>query len=86
MSSLGNFLGYKRISGCYYFSWAPSMQRTLSEHVARLEEKIVALKRQLRADDLPAYSRAECELDLANTEQALGLFLRAYELEQKTLK
>jgi hypothetical protein len=59
------------------------MQRTLQEHIARLEGKIVALKRQLREENLPAYQRSEQELDLVNAEQALNLFRRAYELEQK---
>ena len=59
------------------------MQRPLSEHIARLEERIVALKRQLRADGLPSYQRDERELDLENAEEALGLFRKAYELEQR---
>lgn len=59
------------------------MQRPLSEHIGRLEEKIVILKRQLRDEDLPDYQRAERELDLTNAEQALMLFLKANELEQK---
>lgn len=62
------------------------MQRPLSEHIARLEEKIVVLKRQLRTDGLSPYERGEHELDLSNAEQALGLFRRAYELEQKISK
>lgn len=61
------------------------MQRPLQDHIAGLEEKIVALKRQLRADGLPSYQRSERELDLANAEEALGLFRKAYELEQKLL-
>ena len=59
------------------------MQKPLSEHIARLEEKIVVLKRQLRSDALPSYQRVEGELDLENAEQALRLFRKAYELEQK---
>lgn len=59
------------------------MQRTLREHIAHLEEKIVILKRQLRDENLEAFQRNERELDLANAEEALGLFRRAYELEQK---
>ena len=62
------------------------MQHTLQEHIARLEGKIVALKRQLRDDNLPAYERTERELDLVNAEQALKLFRNAYELEQKIPK
>ena len=59
------------------------MQRPLSEHIARLEDKIVVLKRQLRADGLPSFQRSERELDLENAEQALRLFRKAYEFEQK---
>jgi hypothetical protein len=62
------------------------MQRPLSEHIARLEEKIVILKRQLRAEELPAYQRTERELDLANAEEALMLFRKAYGIEQKLEK
>jgi hypothetical protein len=59
------------------------MERTLREHIGRLEEKIVILKRQLRDKDLPAYQRTEKELDLQNAEHALSLFRKAHELEQK---
>ena len=61
------------------------MQRSLQDHIARLEEKIVTLKRLLRADGLPSYQRDERELDLANAEEALVLFRKAYDLEQKLL-
>lgn len=59
------------------------MQRPLKEHVARLEEKIISLKRELRNPDLAAYQRSELEIDLSNAEEALRLFRTAYELEQK---
>ena len=62
------------------------MQRPLNEHIARLEEKIVVLKRQLRADDVSAYQKSEWELALTNAEEALRLFLKAYELEQKSFE
>jgi hypothetical protein len=58
----------------------------LSEHIARLEEKIVILKRQLRAEELPPYQRTERELELANAEEALMLFRKAYGIEQKLEK
>lgn len=59
------------------------MERPLSEHIARLTEKIIVLKRHLRAHDLPPYQRPEGELALSNAEQALGLFRWAHEVEQK---
>ena len=59
------------------------MQRPLSEHIAHLEEKIVALRRELRNDELPPYQRSEQEIALLNAEEALRLFRKAYDLEQR---
>jgi hypothetical protein len=59
------------------------VQKPLSEHIGRLEEKIVILKRELRNTDLPVYQRSERELDLTNAEEALRLFRKAYDLEQR---
>ncbi|HUN83916.1 MAG TPA: hypothetical protein VMU48_06030 [Terracidiphilus sp.] len=59
------------------------MQRSLSTHIASLEEKIVVLRRELRNPDLPIYGKSERELDPANAVEALGLFRKAYELEQR---
>ena len=59
------------------------MQKPLSEHTSRLEQKIVILKRELRNPDLADYERNEREISLLNAEEALKLFRRAYELEQK---
>lgn len=59
------------------------MQRTLKEHITRLEEKIVVLRRELRDANLPDYQRIERELDLTNAEEALRLFSKAYDLEQR---
>jgi hypothetical protein len=58
------------------------MEQTLREHIGRLEAKIVNLKKQLRDADVAVFQRTELELDLANAEQALQLFHKAYELEQ----
>jgi hypothetical protein len=55
----------------------------LSEHMKLLEAKILALKRQLRGPDLQPFQKTEQELELANAEEALRLFRKAYELEQK---
>ena len=60
------------------------MQRTLHEHIAHLEEKIVILKRELRRPDLADFQRSEREIALSNAEEALKLFRRAYDLEQRT--
>ena len=61
------------------------MQRPLQEHLARLEERIVLLRKELRDPNLLEYQRSERELALKNAEEALGLFRRAYELEQKAI-
>jgi len=61
------------------------MQRPLQEHIARLEEKIIVLKRELRDSDLLEYQRSERELALKNAEEALRLFHKAYELEQRDI-
>ncbi len=59
------------------------MQHTLREHITGLEEKIVALKREMRDPHLSEYQRSEREIALSNAEEALRLFRRAYELEQQ---
>ena len=48
------------------------MQRPLSEHIVRLEEKINILKKVLRNADLPDYERSEREISLQNAEEALS--------------
>ena len=59
------------------------MQRTLSTHISDLEQRIKALKRELRGNDLTEYQRAERELALLNAEESLNLFRWAYEVEQR---
>jgi len=61
------------------------MQRPLQEHIARLEQKIISLKRELRDPDLADYEKSEREISLQNAEEALKLFLKAYELEQRAM-
>jgi hypothetical protein len=61
------------------------VQRPLSEHIVRLEERIVLLKRELRNQNLADYERSEREISLMNAEEALKVFLRAHDLEQKKL-
>ena len=60
-----------------------NMQRPLSEHIARLEQKVVLLKKELRSADLPDFERSEREIALQNAEEALRLFRKAYDLEQR---
>ena len=60
------------------------VRRPLTEHIARLEQKIVVLKRELRNPSLADYERSEREISLLNAEEALKLFRKAFELEQKT--
>ena len=55
----------------------------MNERIARLEERIVALRRELRDADLSAHQRNERELALANAEEALHIFRWAYVLEQR---
>jgi len=57
----------------------------LQEHLARLEERIVLLRKELRDPNILEYQRSERELALKNAEEALRLLRRAYELEQKTV-
>ena len=59
------------------------MQKPLSEHIARLEEKIVILRRELRDPELADFQRTEREISLSNAEEALKLFRKAFEIEQK---
>ena len=63
--------------------YSHSVQRPLSEHIARLEEKMVILRRELRDPDLLEYQRTEREISLQNAEEALRLFRKAFELEQR---
>lgn len=58
------------------------MEKTLTDHIGRLEEKIVALKRELQADNLTPFEREERELAIANAQEAIRLFCMAYELEK----
>jgi hypothetical protein len=59
------------------------VQKPLSEHIAKLEEKIVILKRELRSPNLADYEKNEREISLMNAEEALKLFRKAYDLEQR---
>ena len=58
------------------------MQRTLSEHISYLEQKIEALKKQLTETGTPS-EQNEIEIDLGIAERALVHFQRAFDFEQR---
>jgi hypothetical protein len=62
------------------------MQRTLSEHVESLDEKVETLKIQQYDPERTAAERHQASLDLELAEKALACLLTAYELEQKMSK
>lgn len=59
------------------------MQRTLSEHIAFLEQKIQTLTQQLHDPLTSAIERAELKIDLGIAERSLVHFQKAYALEKK---
>lgn len=59
------------------------VERPLADHMARLEQKIVVLKRELRNPSLADYERSEREISLLNAEEVLKLFRKAFELNRK---
>jgi hypothetical protein len=59
------------------------MQRTLSEHIAFLEQKIQTLKQQLHDPLTAAIERAEIKIDLGIAERSLVYFQKAFALEKK---
>jgi len=62
------------------------MQRTLSEHIAYLEQKIATLKKQLEEPGRAASEQNETEIDLGIAERALAHFRRAFDFEQRLKK
>lgn len=59
------------------------MQRTLSEHISYLEEKIESLRKQLAATGQTASEQNGIEIDLGIAERALAHFQKAFDLEQR---
>ncbi|HEY1647500.1 MAG TPA: hypothetical protein VGF96_05945 [Terracidiphilus sp.] len=59
------------------------MQRTLSEHITFLEQRIESLKNQLQETDKWSSQQSEIKIDLSIAERALVHFRRAFEFEQK---
>ena len=59
------------------------MQRTLSEHITSLEQKIAMFKRQLEEPGKTPAQQNEIEIDLGIAERALAHFQRAFDFEQR---
>jgi hypothetical protein len=59
------------------------MQRTLSEHIAYLEQKIDALKKQLQESETTPSQQSEIRIDLGIAERSLVHFQKAFDFETK---
>jgi hypothetical protein len=59
------------------------MQKTLPEHVTRLEQKIESLNKLLAEPGLSPAAQNGVRVDLGMAERALIYFRQAYELERK---
>lgn len=59
------------------------MQRTLNEHLLRLQHRSQELSDQLTNPALSIHERNRIESEIRVTELALTCYLKAYEIEQK---
>jgi hypothetical protein len=59
------------------------MQRTLSEHITYLEQRIDALRKQLEEPGKSPAEQHEIKIDLGIAERSLVYFQKAYALEQR---
>lgn len=59
------------------------MQRTLSEHIIELEQKIEVFKRRLDEDGRTGGERLQSKIDLGIAERSLVYYRKAFELEQR---
>jgi hypothetical protein len=59
------------------------MQRTLSEHIRYLEERIKALNKELEEPDKLPSAQSEIRVDIGIATRSLEHFRKAFELEQK---
>ena len=59
------------------------MQRTLQDHISHLEQKIEAIKAQLREGQGSAEYQRGLRLNLEIAETSLSLFRKAFDLEGK---
>jgi len=60
-----------------------TMQRTLQEHIAHLEQRIEFFKKELGEQSRSPQERASLRVDLDIAERALVYFRKAFELERK---
>jgi len=59
------------------------MQRTLSEHIRYLEERIQALNTELEDPDRLPSALSEIQVDIGIATRSLEHFRKAFELEEK---
>ena len=62
------------------------MQRTLSDHITSLEEKIEAIKDELGQQGSSFSRENDLRIDLGIAERALVYFRKAFELERKLFR
>ncbi|WP_109487521.1 hypothetical protein [Occallatibacter savannae] len=59
------------------------MERTLAEHICKLQGKVKALRQALKNDALSVHERLKIQIDLHIAERALDLYRKAYDLERE---
>ncbi|HVN93191.1 MAG TPA: hypothetical protein VMT38_05830 [Terracidiphilus sp.] len=57
------------------------MQRTLSEHISHLEERLASLNKELENPSRTSVERSAIMIDIGIAERSLAHFKKAYELE-----
>jgi hypothetical protein len=60
-----------------------TMQRTLSEHISYLEQKIEAIRKGLQEPGRSLAEKSEMKIDLGIAERSLVHFQKAFALEKK---
>ncbi|HEY1804246.1 MAG TPA: hypothetical protein VGG45_07165 [Terracidiphilus sp.] len=59
------------------------MQRTLSDHISRIEDRLESLNKELEDPSRSAVEREQIGIDIGIAERSLAHFKKAYALEQK---